>query len=124
MVREVVLASGMAGIAMSEIESRLCLSNTAIRKHLMRLRAAGVVERTHDGGQACRWGPPGIYDAFADQRARAARKPRKLSGWERLQKEQEADEWADKPAVRVIVRAADAIPLGKVGPNSVWQLAA
>lgn len=124
MVREVVLSSGLQGVQMADMVARLHFSESTIRKHLMWLHDAEVIERTHKGGQSCRWGAPGIYDAFAERRELRSKKPR--NGWQR-QKESEAVaafDWAERPIVRTLVSAAEAQPLRPAGPASVWALAA
>jgi hypothetical protein len=124
MVREVVLKSGLQGVQMADLVARLHFNETTIRKHLMRMRADGVVDRSAECGQACRWGAPGIYEAFAERRALRAKKKR--GGWQRLKAAEAlgAYDWASRPIVRVLVSANDAPPLGKPGPASVWDLAA
>jgi predicted ArsR family transcriptional regulator len=126
MVRELVLASGMNGVKMGELAARLSFSETTVRKYLMRMRADGIVERTHEGGQSCRWGSPGIYAAFAGERERARQATRERNRKRRLAQADAsaAEEWAERPALRVIVRACDAPPLRPAGPASVWGLAA
>jgi hypothetical protein len=126
MVREVVLASGLQGVQMADMVARLHFSESTIRKYLMEMYAAGIIERTHNGGQSCRWGAPGIYDAFAERRALASRSTAKRNGWQR-QKDAEAVaayDWANRPIVRALVKASEVPPLRPAGPASVWQLAA
>lgn len=126
MVRELVLASGMKGVQMRDLTSRTGFSDTTIRKYLMKMRAAKIVERTHEGGQSCRWGAPGIHAAFAGERERArqATRERNLLRKRTEAEASAADEWAERPVLRVIVRACDAPPLRPAGPASVWGLAA
>ena len=126
MVRELVLASGMQGVKMGDLAARLSFSETTVRKHLMRMRAQGIVERTHEGGQSCRWGAPGIFALFAGERERARQSTRERNQKRRLAQAaaSAAEEWAERPVLRVIVRACDAPPLRPAGPASVWGLAA
>lgn len=124
MVRELVLAGGMKGVKMGDLAARLSFSETTVRKHLMRMRAAGVVERTHEGGQSCRWGPPGIFALFAGERERARQSTRERSAKRRRAQAtaEAAEEWAEQPVLRVIVRACDAPRLRPAGPASVFLL--
>jgi predicted ArsR family transcriptional regulator len=126
MVRELVLASGMQGVKMGDLAERLGFSDTTVRKYLMKMRAAGVVERTHEGGQSCRWGPPGIFALFAGERERARQSTRERNAKRRqaLATAEAAEEWAEQTPLRVMVRARDAPRLRPAGPASVWGLAA
>lgn len=125
MVRELVLASGAEGIAIDDLCRRSALSENTARKYLMRLRAAGIVERVGDGGRAgeqCRWGLPGTQAAHksAIDKERKARKRYAV----RVAEQAEAETWADRLVLRVIVKANEVPPMGKPGLASVWDLAA
>jgi len=148
-VLDFVLRHGTAGVHFRDVARVHGHSDDAAGQVLRRLRKHGLVECSHPSGtHANRWGAPGTHAArLADVAAMAAAKrarntarlvrkaksaaakrariaEEKAAAVVRRLMGDDCDEVDDKPFRHLLVSALDVPPLGRVGPASVWELAA
>lgn len=122
MIFDVVKHGPADGTNVMEIcaKAQLCLSVAG--KYLRMLEVQGRIEKSHPtGGQNCRWGLPGVADRWAARRA--TRADDREAYRQRMADLRAAEADGDKVVQRV-VSAAEAEPLRKRGPSSVWELGA
>jgi hypothetical protein len=121
MVLQAVLYAGLDGISCGELCARFCVPEGTLRKHLLRFRNEGKIEKNVPTGWTVRWGPVGIaaHHASAWERNQRHRARRKMRKEERL-----AVSFLSDEPIRVWVDAREVEPLRPAGPASVWALGA
>lgn len=68
-----VLDAGFTGLRISALMRMTGRSNTNVGLLLRALHLDGLVGRSHGGGNACVWGPPGTWEHHAAARMKTAR---------------------------------------------------
>lgn len=120
LVRDVVHKAGMRGVRIMEIARRTRLSKTTVMRWIHALEIDAKIERSGVPGRYVRYGPPGIYAHYRELLADvvaycdAAKDERR---------EAQIERWANHVPLHRTIRAAEAKPLCKRGPASVWELA-
>ena len=68
-----VLKAGFVGVSISALMRLTGRSNTSTGGILRTIYLDGLIERSHGGGNACVWGPPGTWAHYAKNRTRTER---------------------------------------------------
>lgn len=114
-VLEIVLAAGYRGISSGDVAKATGWRIETVGKWLRTLERGLRIERSHRTGQSTKWGPPGIWAHYQEERERAHR--------ERQPKALHPE--PEDVVIHRIVQATSALPvLRPRGPRSVWDLAA
>jgi DNA-binding transcriptional ArsR family regulator len=117
----IVHEAGLTGIASSKIAVAASCNIETVSRHIRDLRAAGLIEPSRKAGVSMRWGPPGTWAHHEADRGRASLEQRKRD--RRKSDKLAAVSFADRPIVRLLVKAADCPPMVKPGPSSVFEVA-
>jgi hypothetical protein len=122
-VRKFVLKAGVVGVSSPVVAKAAGVCLSIAQGHLSTLLDTGEIGRSYPAGTNTRYGPPEIWDAWAERREKLAGRREKR----RLLREREAakameDSPADYPQ-RTFVAAGAVPPVQTRAPASIWAYA-